>query len=158
MIWTLAQVDTDFIAAFQSAGEPNQAVIDAYMCKLPARRRHQPERASVKRWHYLMQDNPRIGLTSLGMPLEQWQGGAFFLVGTREIIGEFAGNREVAGLKGFHLKMQPLRWMTGQADYLRFASGAQLLAEISEQVLDRQAAERVQRETRKKYEWHRNSF
>src|SRR5579863_6625358 len=145
MIWTLNQVDPDLIAAFQSAGEPDQAVIDAAIASLPRRRQHQQERLGVKRWYYLLAENPRISLATLGMPLEEWQGGAFFIVGTRLIIGEFVDNREVAGLKGLQMKMQPIQWMTGQAD-LRFASGAQLLAEISEQVLDLQAAERSQRD------------
>lgn len=122
MIWTLSTVDPDLIAAFQSAGEPDQAVIDAYMQKLPRRRHYQPERPGVKRWYYLMRDNPRISLAALGMPLEDWQGPAFF-VGTRAIIGEFPGNRAFVGKKGLQMKMQPLTLMTGQADYLRFASG-----------------------------------
>src|SRR5581483_2520989 len=135
MIWTLKEVDPDFLAAFAPAGEPDQRIIDAHMRTLPPRRRHQPERPGVKRWYYLMRDNPRISLSTLAMPLEQWQGGLFLLIGTREIIGEFPGNRPYIGKKGLQMKMQPLAWMTGQADR-SFASGAHLLAEISEQVLD----------------------
>ena len=151
MIWTLDQADPGFIAAFEAAGEPDQAVIDAHMRALPARR-YPPERTFVKRWYYLLQENPRISLATLGMPLEAWRGPAFFIVGTREIIGEFPANRPYIGMKGLQMKMQPLSWMAGQAD-LSFASGAQLLAEISEQILDLDAAHRSQRSIKRKYQW-----
>lgn len=152
MIWTLDLIDGQFISAFVNAGDPDQRVIDEYLSRQPHRRLQPPERPGIKRWHYLLQDNPRIGLTTLAMPLDVWQGGTFFLVGTRNIIGEFTGNREFVGMKGLHLKMQPLAWMAGRADQ-QFASGAQLLAEISEQILDLDAAQRSQRKTRQRYEW-----
>ena len=152
MIWTLDTVDPNLIAAFTAADDPDQAVIDAYMQQLPPRRRHQPERAGVKRWYYLHRENPRISLATLGMPLDGWRGGAFFIVGTREIIGEFPGNQAFTGKKGLQMKMQPIQWMSGQADQ-HFASGAQILAEISEQILDLDAAQQSQRSIRRKYEW-----
>ncbi len=152
MIWTLDLVDTQFVSAWLPAGEPDQRVIAAYVRKQPPRRQHQQERPGVKRWYYLLRDNQRTVLSTLGMPLEEWRDGAFFIVGTREIIGEFPGNQPYAGKKGLQLKMQPRAWMSGQADE-PFASGRRLLDAISEQILDLDAAQRVQWAIKKNYRW-----
>ena len=153
MIWILDSIDDLFTGAFLSAGEPDQQIINRHMSHQPRHRQHQPVRPGVKRWYYLLAENPRISLSTVGRPLADWQGGAFFIVGTREIIGEFPGNQGCIGKKELQMKMQPLAWMSGQADQ-QFASGAQLLAEISEQILDLDAAERSQRQTKRRYEWH----
>jgi hypothetical protein len=77
---------------------------------------------------------------------------AMLIVGTREIIGEFAGNCHAIGRKGLQLKMQPIAWLRGEAGK-HFATGSQLLAEISEQVLDQREIERVQQHLGRKYRW-----
>lgn len=150
MIWTLQNVDSALIAAFQDAGIPDQWVIDAHLTRRG--QRYQQERPGIKRWYYLHREEPRIRLTCVSMPLDAWIGGAFLIVGTQEIIGEFPGNQHLVGKKCLQMKMQPLAWMTGQADQ-DFAGGALMLAEISEQILDLGKIEQVQRTIRKKYQW-----
>lgn len=133
MIWQLDSV-SDLAAAFEDAGDIDEQVIAAYL-KTSRQPQHEQKRPDIKRWYYLATDNPRVSLCCVGMPLDTWRGAAMLIVGTREIIGEFAGNREVAGKLGLQLKMQPLIWLHGQPDR-RFATDGQMLAEISEQVLD----------------------
>jgi len=152
MIWTLDIIDASLSEAFIDAGPIDQAAIDRHLGRRGPR--YPEARPGVKRYYYLLRDNPRISLAALGMPLDAWQGGAFFIVGTRLIIGEFALNREFRGRQGLQMKMQPLAWMTGKADR-QFSSGAALLAEISEQVLDLSEIERSQERVKKRYEHKR---
>ncbi len=135
MIWALAHVDQSLRVAFEPAGEPDQEVIARFQAAPGVTHLHPEYRPGMSRYFYLWRDHPRVSLVCLGLPLEAWQDGAFFIVGYRWIIGEFAGNRDLVGLKGLHLKMQPLAWMGGQANK-QFSSGLHLLSEISEQVLD----------------------
>ena len=148
MIWRLEHVDTTFIDAFESAGDPDQAVIDAYVAQhgLGGPQKH----TNVKRWYYLLKGNPRIRLSTIGMPLDAWLGEAKVLVGTGEIIGEFKGNREYVGQTGLKLQMEPIAWLRGQAD-VHYTTGHALLDTISEQVLDRKAIEHVQTAITQKY-------
>jgi len=151
MIWTISQVDDLLCQAFVDAGPIDQGAIDrATRGQGP---RYQEARPGVKRYYYLLADNPRISLAALGMPLDNWQGGAFLIVGTRTIIGEFELNKPHVGKLGLQLKMQPIAWMQGMADK-QFRSGQEVLAEISEQVLDRREIERSQERIQKKYEWN----
>lgn len=141
MIWQVDNV-SDLVAAFENAGDIDEQVVAAYLAKT-RQPQHEQKRPDIKRWYYLAADNPRVSLCCVGMPLDTWRGAAMLIVGTREIIGEFAGNRDVAGKLGLQLKMQPLAWLLGQPGR-RFATGNQMLAEISEQVLDLHAAPREQ--------------
>ncbi len=155
MIWTLDRVDAALLSAFADAGDIDQAVVDQRMEQFPSQQ-HAPARSVVKRWYYLLADNPRIGLVCISQPLYEWLGSAFLIVGTRTIIGEFEANKAFVGKLGLHLKMQPLAWLTGEADR-HFATGAQLLAEISEQVLDRRAIRESQERRTRMYEWKKRS-
>lgn len=147
MIWQLDDT-SDLVASFIDAGPIDEQVVAAYLAA--ARQpQHEQKRPDVKRWYYLAADNPRVSLCCVGMPLDAWRGPAMLIVGTREIIGEFAGNRDVVGRLGLQLKMQPLAWMSGEPGR-RFATGKQLLSEISEQVLDLRPASRTVSENDKK--------
>jgi hypothetical protein len=148
MIW---QIDTvsDLVEAFTDAGDIDEQVIAAYLATT-RQPQHEQKRPDIRRWYYLLKDNPRVSLCCVGMPLDAWQGPAMLIVGTREIIGEFAGNRAVRGKLGLQLKMQPLAWMSGDPGR-RFAKGSQMLAEISEQVLDLRPASRVQENDKKRF-------
>lgn len=141
MIWRLEEVDWSLVNAFESAGEPDQDVIDAYIAQFG--QRGAKKHVGIRRWYYLSKDNPRIRLTTLGMPLEDWHGEAKILVGTGTIIGEFEGNRDYVGQMGLTLHMEPIAWLQGEADS-SFSNGSTLLASISEQVLDRREIGRSQ--------------
>lgn len=153
MLWTVT-VDSTLLDAFEDAGEPDQVVIDDYL-----RRTHKPRPApkhtGVKRWYYLMRDNPRMRLSTIGMPLVDCAGKQVkVLVGVSEIIGEFPGNRALVGKRGLQLQCQPIAWLQGSPDQ-HFTSGAAMLAEISEQPLDRHEIEASQEKIKRRYEWHR---
>jgi hypothetical protein len=150
MIWTIDDV-RGLLPAFTPAGEPDQAAIDAYLAH-SRRPIHSQKQPAIKRWYYVFRDDARVSLATVGMPLEDWQGGAMAIVGTREIIGEFASNRQFTGRKGLLLKLQPIAWLKEPADRA-FRDGQQMLEEISFQVLDLPQAERVQAETTQKYQW-----
>ena len=81
----------------------------------------------------------------VGCPLTEWPdgAGAMLIVGTLEIIGEFAGNRHLVGKKGLNLKMQSLDGMYGRAGQI-IKSGADLLDTISTQILDLKSIEAAQ--------------
>lgn len=149
MIWRLRQVDDVFRTAFISAGMPDQQVIDEYLART-GKQNAPPKHVGVQRWYYLLQENGRIRLTTIGMPLTDWMEEGKILVGTNEIIGEFEGNRAFVGYTGLQLQMQPIAWLQGEADK-EFSGGAALLAEISEQILDRSAIERTQATIAQKY-------
>jgi hypothetical protein len=152
MIWKILQINEAFIDAWTSAGEPDQAVIDAHVGRL---RRKLPaaQHTGVMRRYYLLNENTRVRLATIGRPLEDFSGlGAKVVVGTHEIIGEFPGNEEFIGLKGLKLQCEPVEWLQGQADQ-EFATGSEALAAVSEQVLDLRRAEVVQREITQKYQW-----
>lgn len=151
MIWTLDHLDQAFIKAWEDVGEPNQEVITAYLAKI-RRPQHPQKHQGIKRWYYLLQENPCIRLVSLGMPLHEWKGAAKLIVGTNEIIGEFPGNRPYVGKMGLQLQCQPLAWLQGVPDKA-FPSGQALLSEISEQILDRREIEQSQQRTQKRYQW-----
>lgn len=152
MIWKITAIDEPFIAAFVPAGEPDQRVIDDYLRKT-RRPMQPPKHDGVKRWYYLCRDNPRIRLSCIGRPLDDWKAlPAKCLVGTNEIIGEFEGNREFIGQRGSQLTMQPIEWLQGTADAV-YASGSAALSEISEQILDKRRIDRRQREVQSKYQW-----
>lgn len=152
MMWRINSVDQAFIDAWQDAGDPDQAVIDAYVAKL--RRPLSPQKhTGVRRWYYLFNDNPRIRLISIGRPLEDFAGlPAKVMVGTVEIIGEFPGNRAYVGRRGLTLNCQPIEWLQGAADE-EFADGNAALAAISEQIIDLREIQRSQRSIKERYEW-----
>lgn len=150
MIWTLEDVG-ELVSVFNDAGPIDERAISEYI-RNSHKRQHKSSHPGVKRWYYLHKEEPRISLCCVGMPLEAWQGAAMLIVGTREIIGEFAGNRHAIGRKGLQMKMQPIAWLRGRAEK-RFAIGGQLLAEISEQVLDQPEIEKVQSRLARKYRW-----
>ncbi len=156
MIWTLNTVDAAFLDAFEAAGDPDEAVIASYVAR---HGQHAPKNVGVKRWYYLLKENPRVRLGTVGRPLGDWPGagGVKILVGTSEIIGEFPGNRALVGQMGLHLQMEPIAWLQGEADR-HFASGAALLAEISEQILDRRAIQQSQRRIQKRYEHRKENI
>jgi len=149
MIWRLERVDEPLANVFESAGEPDQDVIDAYVAQFG--QRGPQKHVGIQRWYYLMKENPRIHLTTLGMPLEDWHGEAKILVGTNTIIGEFEGNREYIGQLGLTIHMEPIAWLRGEADKA-FENGSTLLASISEQVLDRKEIDRVQATILQRYQ------
>ena len=150
MIWSLDSV-RDLVPVFADAGPIDEAAVHEHLRK-SRRKPYEPSHPGVKRWYYLHKEEPRISLCCVGMPLEAWQGAAMLIVGTREIIGEFAGNRHAVGRKGLQMKMQPIAWLRGRAEK-RFEAGSHLLAEISEQVLDQRDIERVQSRLARKYRW-----
>lgn len=88
------------------------------------------------------------------MPLLAWRGAAMCIVGTREIIGEFAGNRHLCGRKGLQLKMQPAAWLKEPAD-LAMGDGDDALEELSMQILDLADAQRSQEQIARKYQWRK---
>lgn len=151
MIWRVQRIDQLLIDAFENAGEPDQRVISAYLRKTH-KPMHPPKHDGIRRWYYLLAENRRIRLATTGRPLAEWRGEAKVLVGTNEIIGEFAGNRKLVGQRGLQLKCEPIEWLQGEAD-LVLADGAALLAEISEQILDGKAIDRSQRNIARRYEW-----
>ena len=148
MIWRLDN-PSDLAAAFIDAGDIDEQVVAAYRAST-RQPQHEQKRPDIKRWYYLLKDNPRVSLCCVGMPLDVWHGPAMLIVGTREIIGEFAGNCAVRGIRGLQLKMQPLSWMSGEPGR-RFATGNQLLSEISEQVLDLRAVSRMPENGKKRF-------
>lgn len=153
MLWTV-RVDSTLIAAFEDAGQPDRAVIDEYLAR-SHKPRHQPKHEGIRRWYYLLKDNPRVRLACVGMPLADFAGkSAKILVGTNEIIGEFRGNRALIGKRGLQLQCSPIEWLHGQADK-SFATGAAMLAEISEQILDLREIERSQEKIKRAYSWRR---
>ena len=153
MIWKINNVDRAFIDAWHDAGQPDQAVIDAYTAT--SRRVSPQKHVGIRRWYYLFNDNPRIRLTTIGRPLEDFAGqAAKVLIGTVEIIGEFSGNRDLVGKRGLTLQVQPIDWLQGEANEV-FATGEAALAAISEQVIDRQDIQRSQRDIKRRYEWRR---
>jgi hypothetical protein len=151
MLWRLEQINSTFIDAFEEAGEPDQAVITAYVAQ---HGQHPPKHAGIKRWYYFLKDNHRIRLTTVGRPLDDWAGAAKIIVGTGEIIGESTGNRDLVGQVGLKLQFEPIAWLQGRADKT-FVHGEALLAEISEQILDRKVIEQSQRSIRAKYQYRR---
>lgn len=92
-------------------------------------------------------------LTTIGMPLTDWRGAAMCVVGTREIIGEFTGNRHLIGRKGLRIKMQPAAWLKAPAD-LVLADAHAALQEISFQVLDLADIQRSQERLARAYQHH----
>lgn len=150
MIWIIDNIRA-FQAAFTSAGEPDQAVIDAFL-QTTQHKQHAPAHEGVKRYYYLLADDPRVVLCCVGMPLADWRGPAMAIVGTREIIGEFPGNRHLVGKKGLQIRMQPATWLKEPADR-HFADAGQALEEISFQVLDLETIERSQQDIAQKYRW-----
>lgn len=152
MIWTIEDV-SGFQEVVTPAGEPDQSVIVAYLAQ--SRQRLQPQKQpGVKRWYYLLADDPRVTLATVGMPLEDWHGSAMCMIGTRQIIGEFPGNRHLIGRKGLQLKMQPIAWLKEPADKT-FRTAQQALEELSFQVLDLDQALRSQWNIQQKYEWRK---
>lgn len=150
MIWTIKNID-DFLPAFTLAGEPDQAVIDAYLAR--TRHRQQPlKHEGVRRYYYLLHDDARVRLTCVGMPLDAWRGGAMVKVGVNEIIGEFPGNRHLIGQKGLQLQFTPIAWLREPADQA-FVNGAQALEAISFQILDLNRIEQSQQQIQQKYQW-----
>lgn len=150
MIWTINDLSA-FPAAFAHAGDPDQAVIAAYVAQ--SRRPQQPQsRPGVRRYYYLLNDDPRVSLCAVGMPLDAWAGGAMCKVGTSEIIGEFKGNRHLVGRKGLRLQLQPLAWLNAPADE-HYESGGQALEAVSFQVLDLDRAAQSQRRIVQQYQW-----
>ena len=153
MIWSINTVDQAFIDAWHDAGQPDQAVIDAYMAT--SQRLSPQKHIGIRRWYYLFNDNARIRLTTIGRPLEDFAGlEAKVIVGTIEIIGEFEGNREFVGKRGLTLQCQPIAWLQGDADEV-FATGGEALAAISEQIIDREDIQRSQRTIKSRYEWRK---
>jgi hypothetical protein len=144
-------LDRDFILQFEDAGEPDQAVIDAYIATL-SRPLSPPKHQGFKRWYYFYRENHRIVLSTIGRPLSDWQGSSKVLVGTIEIIGEFESNAQHVGQTGLKLQCQPIEWMQGTADQ-EFANGTAMLAEISEQIFDRRVIERSQQQIKQLYKF-----
>jgi|SRR5579875_775274 hypothetical protein len=152
MIWKITTIDVAFVAAFEDAGEPDQRVIDDYLRKTH-KPMHPPKHEGIRRYYYLLADNPRVRLGTLGMSLAEFAGkSAKIIVGTNEIIGEFEGNRAFIGHMGLKLQCEPIAWLRGHADR-EFATGSLALAEISEQILDLRKIKESQRRTRRRYEW-----
>lgn len=152
MIWKIVTIDAAFIAAFVSAGQPDQDVINAYLART-RKPMQQPKHEGVRRWYYLHSDNPRIRLATIGRPLEDFTGLAGkCIVGTNSIIGEFPGNRNFVGQRGSQLTLQPIEWLQGEADQ-EFTDGSTALAGISEQILDRRRIDENQRTIQRKYQW-----
>jgi hypothetical protein len=150
MIWSISDL-SDLVPLVVPAGEPDQQVIAAYLThtKKP---QHPQKHQGIKRYYYLLRDDVRVVFTSLGMPLDAWRGGAMAKVGTREIIGEFAGNRHFTGRKGLFLQLSPIAWLEGEADQ-HFLNAAQALQELSFQILDLDRIEQSQRAIERKYRW-----
>jgi hypothetical protein len=153
VIWTIDDI-RDLVPLVVPAGEPDQQVIAAYLART-RRPQHPPKHQGVKRYYYLLRDEPRVVFTCLSMPLEAWQGGVMAKVGTREIIGEFAGNRHLVGKKGSQLQFSPIAWLQGEADQ-HFLNASQALQELSFQILDLDRAERSQRAIARQYQWKKN--
>lgn len=152
MLWKLERVDHALIDAFEHAGEPDQEVIAAYLQQRSHRPQQPPKHDGIKRWYYLLRDNPRVRLATVGRPLDDWDGSAKMIVGVNEIIGEFPKNRPYVGMRGLQLQCQPIAWLTGTAD-LEIADGTALLAEISEQILDKRAIDNIQQRIAQRYQW-----
>jgi len=150
MIWTIDDVSA-FVPVMLPAGVPDQAVIDAYLART-RRRLPPPKHQGVPRYYYLWQEDARVAVACIGMPLADWQGAALAKVGSREIIGEFAGNRQFIGRKGLQLQLNPIAWLKEPTDQ-HFAHAQQALEELSMQALDLAAAERVQAKIIQKYQW-----
>jgi hypothetical protein len=147
MIWKIHKIDRTFIESWIQAGEPDQAIIDRYVQR---HGQHAPAArlAGEPRYYYLHALEPRITLRTVSLPLEAWQGGAKIIIGTQRIIGEFAGNRHLVGQRGLALKMEPVDLLYGKPDD-EFSDGMSMLAELSSQILDRDALKRYeQREER----------
>lgn len=84
MIWTINDISA-FRSAFVAAGEPDQSIINAYLAK--KRRTMQPQaRPGVRRYYYLLAEDPRVSLCCVGMPLADWNGGG-------HVQGGHTGNR-----------------------------------------------------------------
>jgi hypothetical protein len=150
MIWTLDSV-YDLCTVFADAGPINEQVVSRSI-QTTQRKQQAPSHPNVPRWYYLYEEEPRISLCCVGSPLQSWQGASMLIVGAREIIGEFAGNRHVVGRKGLQMKMQPIDWLHSTSEK-HFATGAEFLAAISEQVLDQADITRVQQHIARKYRW-----
>jgi hypothetical protein len=153
MIWKISTIDQAFINAWSNAGEPDQHIIDTYLERKQLRQK--PMRhVGVQRWYYLLSDNPRIRLLTLGRPLVEWIGlSGKIQVGTNEIIGEFAGNRDYVGQRGLQIGLRPAEWLQGQDK--TFALGSSLFEEISEQILDSRSIDRVQSDIQSRYQWEK---
>ena len=148
MLWILEKIDSSFINAFEDAGKLDQEVVDAYVAQygLSGPQKH----LGVKRWYYLLRENPRIRLVTVGRPLDDWHEQAKIIVGSIKILGEFQATREYVGQLGLKLQMEPINWLQGDADEF-FPHGSALLNAVSEQVLDRKAIERSQKALSQKY-------
>jgi hypothetical protein len=124
-------------------------------------RRPQQEQKNigVKRWYYLLKENPRIRLVTVGRPLAAWDSlSAKMIVGTSKIIGEFPGNRHLVGRQGLQMKCEPIEWLRGSKADKEFPGGDALLQEISEQILDRRSIDMHQRRIQRKYEHPKRSL
>ncbi len=148
MIWRLLNVEQAFIDAWTDAGRIRQHVVDrqvqAHGQYAPAQRNQ-----NEPRWYYLHYLEPRIRLATVGLPLDQWQGGAKIIIGTCSIIGEFDGNSHLVGERGLKLQMEPLDMLRVQPDD-EFVNGMAVLLELSNQIMDRDALRQYeQREARR---------
>lgn len=149
MIWQINNIDV-LKTAFRPAGEPNAAVIAAYLAK--TRRRMQPQHhTDLPRFYYLLKDDSRVTLVCIGR-LEEWQGAAMCIVGIQEIIGEFPGNKDRTGQKGLKFTLKPLRFLQGNADKI-LQTGKETLEEINFQLLDIARANQINEQIRQKYQW-----
>ena len=149
MIWKINLIDTPFVAAWLSAGRPDQAVVNRH-----GQHPHAQRNAGEPRYYYLLRSDSRIRLATVGLPLGAWQGAGKVLLGTGVIIGEFHGNAHLVGRNGLRLQMEPLDLLSGVPDQ-EFATGSQALSAISEQIIDRVAIEESQYKIRTQYEWKR---
>jgi hypothetical protein len=150
MIWATIEVDAAFQLAFVEVGPIHEQVVKRHLAR--QKNHHPVTRQGIVCYYYLAANDPTIKLVCMSMPLADWQGGAMVIVGSYEIIGEFAGNRDLVGLSGTQLKMQPLVWLREPEDQ-RFPTASALLAQISEQVRNRQSIERTQQNITRKYLW-----
>jgi hypothetical protein len=152
MIWKITTIDAAFIAAFADAGEPDQRVIEAHLRKMH-KPMHPQKHEGMRRYYYLLADNPRVRLFCIGRTLSDFAGlPAKIIVGTYEIIGEFPSNRAFIGQTGLKLQCEPIAWLSGNADKV-FPTGSRALAEISEQILDLRKIKESQRQIRRRYKW-----
>ncbi|HXC62354.1 MAG TPA: hypothetical protein VNV63_06735 [Nitrospiria bacterium] len=130
---------------FQAAGEPDQAVINAFLAKEKHSRQGRQRDVTLPRYYYLYQPDPRIRLCTVGSTLTGWSGPAWVLIGVNLILGEFhnddvpgspfIGNADLRGQQGLQLTMRSVAPFRGFADR-EFDEPAGFLAELDVSVLE----------------------
>jgi hypothetical protein len=153
MIWKVLSVDPQFIQKFSDAGPIDWNVVNAHLNQKRRRPIVPQQNPDVPRWYYLLQDDPATRMGTVGAQLDQFKGHpAKLIIGTVEIIGEFAGQRELIGIKGLKLQLEPIHMLSGEPDAV-FKTASLALASLSNQIPNLEQAEKSQRDIQNKYRW-----